>query len=133
MSRFTPAYAGNTLPSAGFSLRAGVHPRIRGEYWRNVKAENREQGSPPHTRGIPGRLVSGTENGRFTPAYAGNTRRSYHRLPRCRVHPRIRGEYGYYPVVTHYCLGSPPHTRGIRVIRAPAVLIVSRVPRGRVD
>ena len=52
----------------------------------------------------------------FTPAYAGNT--ATRRIPFTfrKVHPRIRGEYLSIFVKNCLNMGSPPHTRGIRVL-----------------
>ena len=73
MSRFTPAYAGNTGLLSGLSLQNSVHPRIRGEYPVLPTRVAFAGGSPPHTRGIH---VADAEDALalgFTPAYAGNT------------------------------------------------------------
>ena len=76
--RFTPAYAGNTQIEVDAVRRAEVHPRIRGEYLKAGTARVLTAGSPPHTRGIPFPDLFLSLHGRFTPAYAGNTkRRSY--------------------------------------------------------
>ena len=74
-----------------------------------------EEGSPPHTRGIPGELAPQLHDVGFTPAYAGNTKTSKHVTIITRVHPRIRGEYLHVPQYTRQTRGSPPHTRGIPV------------------
>ena len=90
---FTPAYAGNTLKHLTGVFSQGVHPRIRGEYFRLCVVIRVDTGSPPHTRGIPWIIFKAPAAVRFTPAYAGNTsdvRRIHFRL---QVHPRIRGEY----------------------------------------
>ena len=50
---------------------------------------------------------------RFTPAYAGNTRSKQSREIRTWVHPRIRGEYKKDWKHNFFLTGSPPHTRGI--------------------
>ena len=91
--RFTPAYAGNTASLSVPSSGQRVHPRIRGEYLLKLLLWRPLWGSPPHTRGIPNIASSSGSGGRFTPAYAGNTR-SRNRPGRSGgVHPRIRGEY----------------------------------------
>ena len=53
LTRFIPAYAGNTLISSTCRRSSSVHPRLRGEH-----------GGAPDA--IIGQL-------RFIPAYAGNT------------------------------------------------------------
>ena len=72
--RFTPAYAGNTVPVDTQALTAWVHPRIRGEYSILPIYAVCISGSPPHTRGILRIRGFGSSWPRFTPAYAGNTR-----------------------------------------------------------
>ena len=49
----------------------------------------------------------------ITPAYAGNTDTKNLRLVLIQDHPRIRGEYFNHISYFFFCLGSPPHTRGI--------------------
>ena len=112
MSRFTPAYAGNTGLLSGLSLQNSVHPRIRGEYPVLPTRVAFAGGSPPHTRGIRLLLLILNET-RFTPAYAGNTATHISSLICVQVHPRIRGEYSKTSLICHVKLGSPPHTRGI--------------------
>ena len=74
---FTPAYAGNTAAAFDLYLQDEVHPRIRGEYKRNTLTASAMSGSPPHTRGILQNCNFCTEEGGFTPAYAGNTSVSF--------------------------------------------------------
>ena len=49
----------------------------------------------------------------ITPAYAGNTEVCYMSERACRDHPRLRGEYQYFPARGKNEVGSPPLTRGI--------------------
>ena len=70
-------------------------------------------GSPPHTRGIYGHLISGFYCHRLTPAYAGNICINLLSSDTLRAHPRIRGEYSRIASEASSSLGSPPHTRGI--------------------
>ena len=93
MTRFTPAYAGNTYGGLIPSTPAKVHPRIRGEYPNRLIPTNSLGGSPPHTRGILDHLALRAPLSRFTPAYAGNTRQGSTLAGSRQVHPRIRGEY----------------------------------------
>ena len=51
-TRFTPAYAGNILFFFCRHTDLQVHPRIRGEYFRQKWEQQSQPGSPPHTRGI---------------------------------------------------------------------------------
>ena len=52
LTRFTPAYAGNTHGDVLLHALLKVHPRIRGEYFPTLDALSVPLGSPPHTRGI---------------------------------------------------------------------------------
>ena len=52
-SGITPAYAGNTFLLLYSFLYLQDHPRIRGEYIFRIFLIFTQQGSPPHTRGIP--------------------------------------------------------------------------------
>ena len=84
--------------------------------------QNKEEGSPQHTRGIRERMAAVNEAFRFTPAYAGNTQN--HQL--CglpyQVHPRFRGEYQYLDAFGITSPGSPPLSRGIQVLSHLAIL-----------
>ena len=113
--RFTPAYAGNTLKHLTGVFSQGVHPRIRGEYFRLCVVIRVDTGSPPHTRGIPWIIFKAPAAVRFTPAYAGNTLGALGEAALVKVHPRIRGEYSKTSLICHVKLGSPPHTRGILI------------------
>ena len=90
---FTPAYAGNTGIAIVITCRNQVHPRIRGEYVPPRFTFMLKMGSPPYTRGIHRCDKQLHEVSRFTPAYAGNTRKGDRFTQVWRVHPRIRGEY----------------------------------------
>ena len=156
-TRFTPAYAGNTIKLPGKAPDRLVHPRIRGEYPPLALLVNSAQGSPPHTRGILGkrkfyslkerftpayagntlaglvlrdcqRVHPRQSGSRFTPAYAGNTMRSSELMQRTRVHPRIRGEYRKREDPRKNGRGSPPHTRGIQLLLRPDMVVVGFTP-----
>ena len=91
--RLTPAFAGNTevIPITLDIPRA--HPRIRGEYQQIRDQVEKNDGSPPHSRGIPTGLRIGHGVSGLTPAFAGNTLLSGVARGGWRAHPRIRGEY----------------------------------------
>ena len=112
-TRFTPAYAGNTLCSDDFTYCLQVHPRIRGEYFSRSIQPPAGAGSPPHTRGILTLTRTESTKPRFTPAYAGNTEEPRLSSSLAEVHPRIRGEYAGAETPGRCAGGSPPHTRGI--------------------
>ena len=94
ISRFIPAYAGNS----GFFCRArlslSVHPRLRGELGNAAEA------------------ISSVV--RFIPAYAGNSRRQFVKRLNISVHPRLRGELECKPFYGLDFGGSSPLTRGTR-------------------
>ena len=54
---------------------------------------------------------------RITPAYAGNTKPPFGGLRFFGDHPRIRGEHFPKRYNSGYCEGSPPHTRGTRILK----------------
>ena len=93
-----------------------VHPRSRGEYRLSRSACNRFLGSPPLTRGIHKSLCSFIQLSGFTPAHAGNTSLTLWFCTHCWVHPRSRGEYSSWVNGYSRVLGSPPLTRGIRIL-----------------
>ena len=94
-SRFIPAGAGNTTPSAPHRNSLPVHPRRRGEHCGRSPVQLRPNGSSPQARGThtPGRLH--TPGQRFIPAGAGNTPVSVSVPSAAPVHPRRRGEHSY--------------------------------------
>ena len=113
----TPAHAGNTCRRWFLGRTTKDHPRTRGEYilWR--RAGPSLSGSPPHTRGILNGTYMKIGKIGITPAHAGNTSDFRSALRTCRDHPRTRGEYSSLYMVTRCKTGSPPHTRGIPVVR----------------
>ena len=73
MTRFIPAYAGNSRRAYVTALPNAVHPRLRGELSVNLIAELRGGGSSPLTRGTQAKAVDAKLKNRFIPAYAGNS------------------------------------------------------------
>ena len=100
--RFTPASAGNITRRASIFYHAGVHPRIRGEYFDFLFL----------------RCILA----RFTPASAGNISSSRYISDGIRVHPRIRGEYRKTNDFLNRSEGSPPHPRGIYMALNMAIM-----------
>ena len=99
--RFIPARAGNTRPGGARWSRVPVHPRSRGEHWKNAIRNVLRGGSSPLARGTPTLDTLRELPDRFIPARAGNTP-SACCPPPCRpVHPRSRGE--------HSADGNRPH------------------------
>ena len=70
------------------------------------------QGSSPHTRGAPLRLLEHRRLRGIIPAYAGSTEKYRSRSVYYRDHPRIRGEHCWTSVHIVESAGSSPHTRG---------------------
>ncbi|SAI67733.1 Domain of uncharacterised function (DUF2825) [Bordetella ansorpii] len=91
--RFIPAYAGNTSGTSESTAATPVHPRIRGEHCFGMPARRSKAGSSPHTRGTLEHGLAQVTDGRFIPAYAGNTWRGSSARLATTVHPRIRGEH----------------------------------------
>ena len=89
----TPACAGNTARSHQPLQAYKDHPRLRGEYEKDVAKKQTNKGSPPLARGIQAARYKITDGHGITPACAGNT---FNFLILCRKaqdHPRLRGEY----------------------------------------
>ena len=69
-------------------------------------------GSSPLTRGTPEIRRFVRVNGRFIPAYAGNSEMCSRFIVLPSVHPRLRGELSGFFFVVHNDFGSSPLTRG---------------------
>ena len=110
----TPACAGNTRSRRQPGEIPRDHPRMRGEYTDVCALEDGTQGSPPHARGIRTVLAVDSVHQGITPACAGNTECRLLFWVSVRDHPRMRGEYYLSIPGMRFCLGSPPHARGIR-------------------
>ena len=123
--RITPAYAGNTAKHRHTRDFLRDHPRLRGEYSCRSYRRQDGMGSPPLTRGIRITIITSINNDRITPAYAGNTIRSFRNTSQDGDHPRLRGEYGSRSSRPRRMEGSPPLTRGI-----PAPRYTSDPPLG---
>ena len=71
--RFIPAWAGNTGETAMTLTLRSVHPRVGGEHaWANAKRPH-TIGSSPRGRGTLAGHAELRQDGRFIPAWAGNT------------------------------------------------------------
>ncbi len=73
IDRNTPAYAGNTMRSSSLSSSIREHPRVCGEHGFAAKNPAMAIGTPPRMRGTRNIILTNKNNGRNTPAYAGNT------------------------------------------------------------
>ena len=72
----TPACAGITGRNQGKRGSSRDHPRVCGNYARNIGRHTRRLGSPPRVRELPKISTSRTRTTRITPACAGITRRN---------------------------------------------------------
>ena len=111
-ARIIPAYAGSTQSPRTTRVRAGDHPRIRGEHPHSPATTSNTEGSSPHTRGAPRKMMMSGSTTRIIPAYAGSTTSLLTEVVLAADHPRIRGEHGNCLVRGCACRGSSPHTRG---------------------
>ncbi len=112
--RFTPARAGTTMLEAYRKHPGPVHPRSRGDHWRDGQLRQVESGSPPLARGPRTGVRHHPVGHGFTPARAGTTT---YRAPRASppaVHPRSRGDHISLFWRTACHSGSPPLARGPR-------------------
>ncbi len=92
--RFIPAGAGNTYwCNRAFCMRA-VYPRWRGEHMNSDSQREFSSGLSPLARGTPITPTALHSSGRFIPAGAGNTLRSFQQWSAPAVYPRWRGEHG---------------------------------------
>ena len=130
-SRFIPAHAGNTMPSAKVSESMAVHPRARGEHPSCVFLSLFSFGSSPRTRGTQPLRVGNHVGRRFIPAHAGNTLPDRAERPCRPVHPRARGEHGSPQSRNNRPRGSSPRTRGTRTHYHRAYLPATVHPRAR--
>ncbi len=73
LTRFIPAYAGNSIRWLPRLWITSVHPRLRGELTKKPICRFIKSGSSPLTRGTPKVIQAGHSLGRFIPAYAGNS------------------------------------------------------------
>ena len=113
----TPACAGNTLAQKTLLHNRKDHPRLRGEYKRELTDSGLRVGSPPLARGIPFYGNRHYAEFRITPACAGNTFPHPHSNSRSGDHPRLRGEYSISagfrfvsPRITPACAGNTKET-----------------------
>ena len=116
-SRFIPACAGNTEPSAPYSVDVPVHPRVCGEHTSRADTEALKAGSSPRVRGTRLSSLRAWAAGRFIPACAGNTLTPNILLPLSSVHPRVCGEHAGRAGCSIRTVGSSPRVRGTPVYR----------------
>ena len=112
--RFIPASAGNTYADRAGKRAGAVHPRERGEHVVDANSYDSLGGSSPRARGTLTKPDFVTDDNRFIPASAGNTRRSRRGAYPRSVHPRERGEHGLLQNPARVRPGSSPRARGTR-------------------
>ena len=120
--RLIPACAGKTESLSKTLGAPPAHPRVCGENVVFSFLGSPPTGSSPRVRGKLVGIVKGAINGRLIPACAGKTRSRFHRIRRCRAHPRVCGENcvaSHWPPASS---GSSPRVRGKRqaIDRSPA-------------
>ena len=112
VTRFIPAWAGNTVFDCAVHFAKSVHPRVGGEHFHLCHAGQASPGSSPRGRGTHAmRGVIGVI-GRFIPAWAGNTARTPTPPRSTAVHPRVGGEHKTWKKQTPKHGGSSPRGRG---------------------
>ena len=112
--RFIPASAGNTRKRAPAPRGPAVHPRERGEHAPSSSTRSSSAGSSPRARGTHSNTAHQSNQLRFIPASAGNTRACRRCTPRPAVHPRERGEHSPAAHRLRTTSGSSPRARGTR-------------------
>ena len=115
-SGITPAYAGSTTTRRCRLDSRRDHPRLRGEHMNGGQGGGDGWGSPPPTRGALDASGDDRVAVRITPAYAGSTRHDRSPSFAIRDHPRLRGEHTCPPFGVDSGRGSPPPTRGARLL-----------------
>ena len=113
-SRFIPACAGNTEPSAPYSVDVPVHPRVCGEHTSRADTEALKAGSSPRVRGTRRSRWLFHSYRRFIPACAGNTSLPLRVCRNSPVHPRVCGEHPSRKPCKQCFAGSSPRVRGTR-------------------
>ncbi len=91
--RFIPAHAGNTWAPRPACSGIPVHPRACGEHAGRRYVQDRLAGSSPRMRGTLSSSAFPTDQPRFIPAHAGNTRDARRGTDAQTVHPRACGEH----------------------------------------
>ena len=110
--RVIPAYAGNAANTRPTVSPTPVHPRMRGERTVAVMIRSAPYGSSPHARGTLLYLGNSLAEYRGIPACTGNASPTAGTSWTSSVHPRIRGERGYWRISAEKSGGSSPHMRG---------------------
>ena len=126
--RLIPAHAGKTLAVPLVETIQRAHPRSRGENHCRLDVDISIGGSSPLTRGKRPLIGLFWPVSRLIPAHAGKTSSSQAGGPRCRAHPRSRGENVRKRSNGIYTLGSSPLTRGKRFNVGAGLRITRLIP-----
>ena len=113
--RFIPAWAGNTAKSPNRAENWTVHPRVGGEHVSEALHQAALPGSSPRGRGTHCHALSFAGQGRFIPAWAGNTENAFSLSRYMSVHPRVGGEHVVAWRMLDAQYGSSPRGRGTLV------------------
>ena len=111
-ARWTPAWAGQTNPSAGTGRSRRVDPRLGGANVLRFHVPQELQGGPPPGRGKPDRLAGGNQERGWTPAWAGQTVPESAGIRPNPVDPRLGGANQKRWSSMSAGLGGPPPGRG---------------------
>ena len=110
--RFTPARAGNTSMTTAGWTGTSVHPCAGREHWRRTVRLSSSSGSPLRGQGTRVRGGRAFLRGRFTPARAGNTRRTAGSCCSPPVHPCAGREHPSCQTPEVAAPGSPLRGQG---------------------
>ena len=111
--RIIPACAGNISALPVTVQITGDHPRVCGEYTKELTATQLTVGSSPRVRGICHCCLAICRSDRIIPACAGNMRRPHEYTVIRGDHPRVCGEYKIEAFLNIPVTGSSPRVRGI--------------------
>ena len=111
--RIIPARAGFTIEIGGVTGGPADHPRSRGVYIAQARAQIGIGGSSPLARGLLSRVVISMSGGRIIPARAGFTYFLHHWEVISWDHPRSRGVYSTVATRQSKIMGSSPLARGL--------------------
>ena len=114
-----PARAGFTVRGMGASHTSSDHPRSRGVYHSRQRLSDRQCGSSPLARGLPGDGGCVHCGFRIIPARAGFTRVCTAVMSCCWDHPRSRGVYSMRLRDCCTWPGSSPLARGLPEVDRP--------------
>ena len=116
MSRFIPAWAGNSSQRRRHGDRLTVHPRVGGEQEPGSRLLLLPAGSSPRGRGTARAPEAGSWALRFIPAWAGNSDVILRDKVVQAVHPRVGGEQEAIRGIWEVRGGSSPRGRGTGVL-----------------